>query len=89
MANEENYYKELPLFNNVEDTGHKAWNRLNIINNLKTADRQRDAAAYLDKLCKEDKMAIGLLLMAIKKKGLDTVRRELNRGLDNEHSSNR
>lgn len=82
MSNSDNYYKEFPLFNDIKDTGHKAWNRLNIINNLKSADRKHDAANYLDKLSKEDKLAIGLLLMAIKKKGLDKVKAELNRNIE-------
>lgn len=81
MSNHENFYKELTLFNDVANPTHRAWNRLNIINNLKSAGRTNDAKNYLDKLSKEGKTAVGLLLLAIKKKGIDTVRAEINRGL--------
>ena len=75
-----NSYKDVSLFNDIEDAGHKAWNRLNIITNLKSDGRPHDASAYLNKLSESDKMSIGLLVMAIKKKGLETVKRELNKG---------
>lgn len=82
MSNDETMYKEFPLYNDMTNVSHRAWNRLQIINNLKTAERPRDAANYLNKLSKEDKLAIGLLLMAIKKKGLDKVRSEINRDIE-------
>lgn len=88
MSNEERYYKELPLFNSVSNPAHKAWNRLNIINNLNSADRKRDALNYFEKLSKLDQVSIALLLTAIKKKGIDTVRAEINRGVVDETSSN-
>jgi len=75
-----NLYKDVSLFNDIEDVGHRAWNRLNIITNLKDDGRPHDAQAYLSKLSNADKMGIGLLIMAIKKKGLETVKRELNKG---------
>lgn len=80
--NSETHYKELSLYNDIENIGHRAWNRLNIINNLKSAGRPQDAANYLNKLKETDKMSIGLLLMAIKKKGLETVKKELNKDID-------
>ena len=76
-----NSYKDVSLFNDIGDVGHKAWNRLNVVNNLKEDGRGVDAAAYLDKLTDVDKASIALLLMAIKKKGLDVVRRELNKDI--------
>jgi sensor histidine kinase regulating citrate/malate metabolism len=75
-----NLYKDVSLFNDIENVGHKAWNRLNVITNLKEDGRGHDAAAYLDKLSEPDKMSIGLLIMAIKKKGIETVKCELNKG---------
>lgn len=75
-----NTYKDVSLFNDIEDAGHKAWNRLNVITNLKEDGRPHDAQAYLTKLSDADKMGIGLLIMAIKKKGLETVKKELNKG---------
>lgn len=77
--NSETHYKELSLYNDIENIAHRAWNRLQTINNLNSAERPRDAAKYLDKLEEADKMSIALLLMAIKKKGLETVRKELNK----------
>lgn len=82
MSNEENYYKELPLFNNIEVASHRAWNRLNIINNLRSAGRNNDAKNYFEKLDSSGKGAIALLLMAIKRKGIDVVRAEMNREAD-------
>lgn len=88
MDNSEKMYKELPLFNNISNPSQRAWNRLNIINNLNSAERKRDAAGYFEKLSKTDQASVALLLMAIKKKGIDTVRAEINRGVVNETSSN-
>ncbi len=81
MSNEKNYYKELTLFNDIANPTHRAWNRLNIISNLRNDGRGRDAVGYLDKLSKEGRAAIGLLVLAINKKGLDTVKAEINRSI--------
>lgn len=80
--NSERYYKELSLFNHIANPSHRAWNRLTTISNLKEDGRGRDAANYLDKLDETDKAGVALMLLAIKNKGLETVRAELNRGLD-------
>ena len=82
MSNADSMYKEFPLFNSTSNPSHRAWNRLNIINNLKSAGRARDAANYLDKLAEVDKLSIAVLLMSIKSRGLESVRAELGRGLD-------
>ena len=82
MNNSETHYKELSLFNNITNVSHKAWNRLLTVTNLQDQGRERDAKNYLDKLDKEGKAAIGLLVLAIKKKGLDTVRAEINRNIE-------
>lgn len=84
MSNNETHYKELPLFNDITDSGHRAWNRLNIITNLKEDGRPHDAAKYLEKLNKADQLAVGLLLIAIKKKGIEKVKAELNRSIPSE-----
>jgi hypothetical protein len=80
-GNTNNYYKELTLFNDIENASHRAWNRLTTISNLKDKGRTRDAAAYLDKLDETGRAGVGLMLLAIKNKGLDTVKAELNRGI--------
>lgn len=82
MSNSENYYKELSLFNNIENPSHKAWNRLLTVTNLRDQGRTNDAKNYLDKIDKSGQAAIGLLVLAIQKKGLDTVRAEINRGIE-------
>lgn len=81
MSNSESMYREFSLFNDVEDSGLKAWNRLHTVNNLKEMGRRRDAAGYLDKLDEAGRAGVGLLLLAIKKKGIETVQRELNRSI--------
>jgi len=80
--NTERYYKELSLFNHIENASHRAWNRLTTISNLKDKGRPRDAAGYLDKLDEPGRIGVGLMLMAIRNKGLDTVKAELNRGIE-------
>lgn len=82
MSNANDYYKELSLFNDIKNNSHRAWNRLTTISNLKEKGRTRDAAAYLDKLDDVGRAGVGLMLLAIKNKGIETVRAELNRGLD-------
>jgi hypothetical protein len=79
--NSSTHYKELSLFNHIENVSHRAWNRLTTISNLKDKGRPHDAIGYMEKLNEGDKMAVGLLLLAIKNKGLDTVKAELNRGI--------
>lgn len=81
-GNSTNYYKELSLFNNIKDSGHRAWNRLITISNLKEDGRSHDASNYLDKLNDADKASIALMLMKIKKVGYEQVRREINKGLE-------
>ncbi len=87
MANEQNYYKELSLFNNIKSPGHRAWNRLMTVNNLKEQGRDRDATGYLEKLG-EEQIVVAMLVQAIKKKGLETVRAELNRGIETNEAIN-
>ena len=48
---------------------------------LKEQGRDRDATGYLEKLG-EEQIVVAMLVQAIKKKGLETVRAELNRGLE-------
>ena len=81
MANEQNYYKELSLFNNISDPGHRAWNRLITVSNLREDGRELDAKGYIEKLSELDQVSMSLLAQAIKKKGLETVRAELNRSI--------
>jgi len=80
--NTERYYKELSLFNHIGNASHRAWNRLTTISNLKDKGRPQDAAGYLDKLDEPGRIGVGLMLMAIRNKGLDTVKAELNRGIE-------
>ena len=81
MSNSESMYKELSLFNDINNPSHKAWNRLMTVTNLKEQGRNNDASNYLEKLDESGKAAIAVLLLAIKKKGLDTVKAEVNRGI--------
>ena len=82
MSNSNNYYKELSLFNNIKNNSHRAWNRLLTISNLKEKGRTRDAANYLDKLDEVGRTGVGLLLLAIQNKGIETVKAELNRSIE-------
>lgn len=80
--NSSTHYKELSLFNNITNASHRAWNRLTTISNLKDKGRQQDAIAYMEKLDETGRIGVGLMLMAIRNKGLDTVKAELNRGIE-------
>lgn len=88
MSNNDNYYKELSLFNEIKNVSQRAWNRLLTITNLSDQGRGRDAKGYLDKLDNSGRAAIGLLVLAIRKKGLETVRAELNRGVEDSETVN-
>ena len=80
--NSEKYYKGYSLFNHINNISHRAWNRLVTINNLKTTGRLRDASNYLEKLSSSDRLAVGLMLLDIKRRGVEVVKAELNRGLE-------
>ena len=86
--NSENYYKEHSLFNNISNVSHRAWNRLMTVTNLHDQGRGNDAKNYIEKLDKEGQASMGLLALAIKKKGLDTVRAELNRSIVEDETTN-
>jgi len=88
MSNNDNYYKEVSLFNDIKNVSQRAWNRLLTITNLSDQGRGRDAKGYLDKLDNSGRAAIGLLVLAIKKEGLETVRAELNRGVEDSETVN-
>ncbi len=87
MSNTNNYYKELNLFNNIKINSHRAWNRLLTISNLKEKGRTRDAANYLDKLDEVGRTGVGLLILAIQNKGLETVKAELSRNIETKELS--
>lgn len=87
MSNNSNYYKELSLFNNIKNNSHRAWNRLLTISNLKEKGRTRDAANYLNKLDEVGRTGVGLLILAIQNKGLETVKAELNRNIETKELS--
>ncbi len=87
MSNDSNYYKELSLFNNIKNNSHRAWNRLLTISNLKEKGRTRDAANYLNKLDEVGRTGVGLLILAIQNKGLETVKAELNRNIETKELS--
>lgn len=86
--NSETPYKEHSLFNNIKNPSHKAWNRLLTVTNLHDQGRNNDAKNYIEKLDKEGQAAMGLLALAIKKKGLETVRAELNRSIVEDETTN-
>ncbi len=87
MSNDSNFYKELSLFNNIKNNSHRAWNRLLTISNLKEKGRTRDAANYLNKLDEVGRTGVGLLILAIQNKGLETVKAELNRNIETKELS--
>ncbi len=87
MSNTNNYYKELSLFNNIKNNSHRAWNRLLTISNLKEKGRTRDAANYLNKLDEVGRTGVGLLILAIQNKGLETVKAELSRNIETKELS--
>ena len=82
--NSETHYKEFSLFNNINNVSHRAWNRLLTVTNLHDQGRNNDARSYIEKLDKEGQASMGLLALAIKKKGLETVKAELNRSIETE-----
>lgn len=86
--NSETHYKELSLFTNIKSPGHRAWNRLMTVANLKDQDRANDAVGYIEKLPDVDQAAMALMAQKIAKKGLETVRAELNRGLETDETIN-
>lgn len=86
--NSENYYKEHSLFNNISNVSHRAWNRLMTVTNLHDQGRNGEARGYLDKLDSEGRASIGLLVLAIKKKGLEKVKAELNRSIVEDETTN-
>lgn len=70
---------ELPRFNDVIDPKLRAWNRLNVIYNLKEMANNKTAVRYSEKFSKKDKFNILQLSTKIANDGYENVRREILR----------
>lgn len=65
-----------PSFKEITDPKLRAWNRLNVIFNIKEAVHNAAATEYAKQFSKEDKFMIVLLSAKIVKEGYENVRRE-------------
>ena len=69
----------LPTFDEIKETKLKAWNRLNLIFNIKENINNDRATEYAKQFTKEDKFAIFSLAAYITKNGYENTRREIFR----------
>lgn len=72
-------YNGLPLFNNVMNKELRAWNRLNIIFNVKEMMNNSRAHEYTTQFKGSDLVEIGKMAIRIKKNGYENTRREIMR----------
>lgn len=70
---------ELPTFNDVKDPTLRAWNRLNVIYNLKEMTAGKAVTRYADKFNKKDKITILKLASKVSNDNYENVRREIIR----------
>ena len=67
----------LPTFDEIGETKLRAWNRLNIIFNLKETVNNAASTRYASQFTKEDKFAIFALALYVTKNGYENTRREV------------
>lgn len=72
-------YNGLPLFNNVLNKELRAWNRLNIIFNVKEMLNNDRAQEYATQFKGPDLVEIGKMAIRIKRNGYENTRREIMR----------
>ena len=72
-------YNGLPLFNNVRDKQLRAWNRLNIIFNIKEMLNNTLAKEYTEQFKGPDLVEIGRMAIRVRNKGYENTRREIMR----------
>lgn len=67
----------LPTFDDIKEPKLQAWNRLNVIFNIKENINNTAATEYSKQFTKDGKLAIMLLAAYITKHGYENTRREL------------
>ncbi len=68
-----------PTFHEITDPKLRAWNRLNVIFNMKETVGNAASVDYSKQFDKQDKIAIVLLAAKVIKQGYENVRREFIR----------
>lgn len=82
LMNQPNEYHGYSLFHDVLSPKLKAWNRINIIFNIKEYIGNAVATKYAAQFDKADKIMIVLTAMKIQKNGYENTRREIMREMN-------
>jgi hypothetical protein len=72
-------FNGLPLFNTVLNKDLRAWNRLNVIFNMKEMLNNSRAQEYATQFKGSDLVEIGKMAIRVKKNGYENTRREIIR----------
>jgi hypothetical protein len=72
-------FNGLPLFNTVLNKDLRAWNRLNVIFNMKEMLNNSRAQEYVTQFKGSDLVEIGKMAIRVKKNGYENTRREIMR----------
>ena len=75
-----NDHKGYSLFNDVRDPSLQAWNRCNVINNIREAHGNSEAISYANALGQSGMNKVYFMFAYIKKHGWDNVSAEISRG---------
>lgn len=74
-----NSYRNPNKFSHIKDPVLQAWNRANLAKNLLEDLGPAEAEAYLNNFLGKEGIAIKVMLLDIKKRGIETVRAEINK----------
>lgn len=73
-----------PMFNHVRNPNLRAWNRINVVYNLKEIVHNNVLSVkYVAQFTRNDQLAIHSMLAYIEREGYEQARRDLFRSLNN------
>jgi len=81
-------FKGYPLFNDVTDDLLRAWNRIQIGQNIMEALGEEEAQAYLENFNDTDLMQVELLALMVSIHGEDEIRKQINEIVELEDGTN-
>lgn len=75
-----NTYKNFPLFNDVENSALRTWNRCATFFNLMSRHGKEIANGYAEQFDQQSRIQMRTMYSYIRAKGYENVKREVNRG---------
>lgn len=75
-------------FNEIDDPSLRAWNRYQTASNIREEHGRIPAERYIEQFTKADKLAIYIVVHSIQRSGVEQVRRDIFRDLNERKVAN-